>query len=137
MLNFKSLLNKRVMSPMQRSKVAQLCLYNQIIQLKNYNGGNSKRASWKHPWGLNNSKQPAPHEPVRMVTWNDAYAYANWLGHDLPTELEWEYAAKGFQQNSDIGPTHEGHIVANFWQGEFPYKNIQEDGFKDVSCWLF
>ena len=35
-----------------------------------------------------------------MVTWNDAYAYANWLGHDLPTELEWEYAAKGFQQNS-------------------------------------
>ncbi len=38
-----------------------------------------KGASWKHPWGLNNSKQPAPHEPVRMVTWNDAYAYANWL----------------------------------------------------------
>ncbi|WP_139161224.1 SUMF1/EgtB/PvdO family nonheme iron enzyme, partial [Acinetobacter baumannii] len=51
-----------------------------------------KGANWKHPWGLNNSKQPAPHEPVRMVTWNDAYAYANWLGHDLPTELEWEYA---------------------------------------------
>jgi formylglycine-generating enzyme required for sulfatase activity len=92
-----------------------------------------KGANWKYPWGLNNPKHPAPHEPVRMVTWNDAYAYANWLGHDLPTELEWEYAAKGFQQNSDIGPTHEGHIVANFWQGEFPYKNIQEDGFKDVA----
>lgn len=85
-----------------------------------------KGANWKHPWGLNNSKQPAPHEPVRMVTWNDAYAYANWLGHDLPSELEWEYAAKGFQQNSDIGPTHEGHIVANFWQGEFPYKMFRK-----------
>jgi formylglycine-generating enzyme required for sulfatase activity len=41
--------------------------------------------------------------------------------------------SQGFQQNSDIGPTHEGHIATNFWQGEFPYKNVQEDGFKDVA----
>lgn len=90
-------------------------------------------ANWKHPWGLNSSKQPQPNEPVRMVTWNDAYAYANWLGHDLPTELEWEYAAKGFQQNSDLGPSHHGHITANYWQGEFPYQNNQDDGFAEVS----
>jgi formylglycine-generating enzyme required for sulfatase activity len=98
MLNFKSLLNKRVMSPMQRSKVVRLCLYNLIIQLKNYNGGNSKKGQLETSMGPNNPKQPAPHEPVRMVTWNDAYAYANWLGHDLPTELEWEYAAKVFSK---------------------------------------
>ena len=90
-------------------------------------------ANWKHPWGLKSRKQPEPNEPVRMVTWNDAYAYANWLGHDLPTELEWEYAAKGFQQNSDLGPTHHGHITANYWQGEFPYQNNQDDGFAEVS----
>lgn len=92
-----------------------------------------KGANWKYPWGLSSHKRPQPNDPVRMVTWNDAYAYANWLGHDLPTELEWEYAAKGFQQQSDIGPQHEGHITANYWQGEFPYQNNKEDGFAEVA----
>ncbi|WP_151980045.1 formylglycine-generating enzyme family protein [Acinetobacter guerrae] len=90
-------------------------------------------ANWKTPWGLHSHKRPKPNEPVRMVTWNDAFAYANWLGHDLPTELEWEYAAKGFQAKSDIGPSHNGHITANYWQGEFPYQNNQEDGFNEVA----
>ncbi len=90
-------------------------------------------ANWKQPWGTNSNRSPLPSEPVRLVTWNDAYAYAHWLGHDLPTELEWEYAAKGFQQQSDIGPTHQGHITANYWQGEFPYQNTQQDGFDDVA----
>ena len=92
-----------------------------------------KGANWKNPWGVLDHKRPKPNEPVRMVTWNDAYAYANWLGHDLPTELEWEYAAKGFQSQSDLGPNHHGHITANYWQGEFPYHNSAQDGFSEVA----
>lgn len=90
-------------------------------------------ANWKQPWGANSNKHPLPSEPVRLITWNDAYAYAHWLGHDLPTELEWEYATKGFQQQSDISPTHQGHTTANYWQGEFPYQNTQQDGFNEVA----
>ena len=90
-------------------------------------------ANWKQPWGKNSQQAVLPNEPVRMVTWNDAMAYANWLGHDLPTEEEWEYAAKGFQEKSDVGPTSEGKIVANTWQGDFPLFNSDEDGFEGVA----
>ena len=86
-------------------------------------------ADWRHPdAGLN----PAPdNHPVTLVTLNDALAYAHWLGRDLPTEVEWEYAAKYANQgkNQEQEPRdHQGKPLANFWQGRFPQHNNQEDG---------
>lgn len=91
-----------------------------------------KGASWKKPWGPNASRQILPNEPVRMITLKDAIAYADWLGHELPTEEQWEYAAKGFTQARDVSADME-HIDANVWQGEFPYQNDNKDGFIDVA----
>lgn len=84
-------------------------------------------------WNKIDQKMPALNEPVRYVTYNDALAYASWLGRDLPNELENEYLAKGFSENDDVGPKSNGKIVANYWQGEFPYQNTQEDGFRNVA----
>ncbi|WP_228722493.1 SUMF1/EgtB/PvdO family nonheme iron enzyme [Acinetobacter sp. B51(2017)] len=85
--------------------------------------------SWKHI----NGTIPPPHHPVRYITYNDALAYATWLGRDLPSELENEYMAKGFSQQQDIGPEHNGQLNANYWQGQFPHQNTQIDGFSDVA----
>ncbi|WP_111895509.1 formylglycine-generating enzyme family protein [Acinetobacter sp. MB5] len=91
-----------------------------------------KGANWKHPWGPNVSRQIKPNEPVRMVTLKDAIAYADWLGRDLPTEAQWEYAAKGFTHKRDISADMK-HVNANVWQGDFPYHNDATDGFADVA----
>nr|WP_264753155.1 formylglycine-generating enzyme family protein [Acinetobacter baumannii] len=61
-----------------------------------------KGANWRHPWGPDATRQILPNEPVRMITLKDAMAYADWLGRDLPTEEQWEYAAKGFSKERDI-----------------------------------
>lgn len=85
--------------------------------------------SWKNIDG----KFPNLNEPVRYVTYNDAIAYASWLGRDLPTELEYEYLAKGYSQSEDIGPITHGEINANYWQGNFPVDNTKEDGYVGVA----
>lgn len=91
-----------------------------------------KNVNWKHPWGIQSSRQALPNEPVRYVTLKDALKYAEWRGTELPTEEQWEYAAKAFSHERDVS-AHTQHIDANVWQGEFPYQNENKDGFSDVA----
>ena len=91
-----------------------------------------KGANWKQPWGPNNNRRIQANEPVRMITLKDAIAYADWLGRELPTEEQWEYAAKGFTRERDVSADLK-HIDANVWQGEFPYVNDNKDGYTDVA----
>ncbi|MBC9227829.1 formylglycine-generating enzyme family protein [bacterium SPL81] len=92
--------------------------------------------TWKTPNGAV-GKAPQPSEPVRYVTKNDAEHYAVWLSRDLPTEQEWEYAAKAGSKTDT--PLHQAptdshqHPQANYWQGEFPFTNTNEDHFKGVA----
>lgn len=91
-----------------------------------------KGANWKQPWGPESKRKVQANEPVRIITLRDALAYADWLGRELPSEEQWEYAAKGFGEARDVSADLQ-HINANVWQGQFPYQNDQKDGFIDVA----
>jgi formylglycine-generating enzyme required for sulfatase activity len=89
-------------------------------------------ADWRHPEGPGSSLRGRANQPVVQVTRADATAYAQWLGRELPTEAQWEYAAKGGGQEERIerGPRdRNGKPNANFWQGVFPYLDSGEDGY--------
>ena len=92
--------------------------------------------TWQYPNGTGKEKAQA-NEPVRFVTQNDAARYALWLGRDLPTEIEWEYAAKaGGLEDTPLhqAPTdHQQRPIANYWQGEFPFQNLKQDQFESVA----
>jgi len=91
-----------------------------------------KDANWRHPEGAGSDIIGREHEPVVDVTYADALAYAHWLGRELPTEAQWEFAAKGGRNNEQSDHSlrdAKGHPLANFWQGLFPISNSDEDGF--------
>jgi len=91
-------------------------------------------ADWRHPQGPRSSLQGMGRHPVVQVAYEDAEAYAKWAGKELPSEAEWEFAARGGLEGAEYSWGDEfkpgGKMMANTWQGEFPWENLLEDEYE-------
>jgi formylglycine-generating enzyme len=94
-------------------------------------------ANWRHPEGPASSLKGKAKHPVVHVAYEDVEAYANWIGKELPTEAEWEFAARGGLAGAEFvwgdAFTPGGRHMANTWQGEFPWQNLKADRFEGTA----
>jgi formylglycine-generating enzyme required for sulfatase activity len=108
-------------------------LLNNDLQWWSYEGG----ANWRHPLGPRSDLNGKADHPVVQISYEDAEAYANWINKRLPTEAEWEFAARGglagkaYVWGSDFRPN--GKWMANTHQGHFPDKDTGEDGYAGIA----